>query len=807
MTPKQVNEIIDFSGNQEKYNETSKNLFSLQLEGVAGIINRLDKYNIALLADEVGMGKTLQALGVMAMKYKENSNLKTLIIVPNRNIARQWRDEEYTNFKIKHLKKDCLPKRSGTIFIENFSKDEIEKTKNKKIVFAKITSFSYSEDKVKYGNYEKGIKKYLKNFISNFDFVIIDESHKLRSNEDTNRIKFAKSFFENLKDKAQILLLTATPVFKHKNDLKRVLILFKQNINLFRQGIKNIEDISINNKEIMQKIAIRRLRVMSNGTVKYEYRRELARKAGFNKNKLDENELFFALIQKEAIKKDINLSKSKTLLDFMEGIEFESENEENSNEIEKFVNEIQNKLNISPSNPKYNELFAQINLKEKYLIFVNRVASAYNIAREYIKMYDECLWSLIVKRLKRKYPYLKDKKMPNTRKTFNELFNKLLFEKEIEKYVKKINWENINLDKFKAEKAKEPNQSYVTYEKAKKLALIEFFETFEKKQLKEEFKNFIENYKSDDENNQEDTKVNLKSAILDFFVTKKNDISTPASRFVKKLHNKKSPYYNFFKTDFFEILEEKENIKLNETQKILIKNAILYASEGVVELFIEDIRGDRKYDDFKKNIEQRWNTLLFIKEIKEFIKYYNKFEKYLKFNENQEEDGDYSEIEKHFKNKLPAYPFTGHTKNKYIISQFNSPFFPKILIGTSTLQEGVNLHLFCDKVIHFGIPYSFGSDEQRIGRVDRVFGKLDRELENKEKTLDISYVFLEKSFDEIGVLNLLTCKRKFEDVLDSGDKVIKEECEFEDKQISELLYSPNLEKCKIKEPYPWKSKK
>ena len=791
MTPKEVNKIIDFSGKKEKYDEAHKNLFSLQLEGVAGIINRLEKYNIALLADEVGMGKTLQALGVMAMKYKENPNLKTLVIVPNRNIARQWRDEEYPNFKKKHLKKDCLSKKSETVFIENFSEDEIEKTKNKKIVFAKITSFSYSEDKVRYGNYENGAKKYLKDFISSFDFVIVDESHKLRSDEDTNRIKFAKSFFENLKENAQILLLTATPVFKHKEDLKKVLKLFNQ----------NIKDVNLNasNKEIMQKIAIRRLRVMSNGKVKYEYRKEIARKAGFNKNELDENELFFALIQKEAIKKDINLSKSKALLDFMEGIEFESENEESNSEIEKFIKSIQNKLDFTPSNPKYDELFAQINLKEKYLIFVNRVASAYNIAREYIKKYDEYLWDLIVKRLKSKYPDLKDKKIPDTREEFNKLFKS---EIKIEKYIKRINLKDINLDKFKK------TLNYTDIKETKILLLKEFFEIFDESQFNERFfKNFVENYESnDDQNNQEDTKVNLKSTILDFFVTKKDDISTPASRFVKKLHNKKSPYYEFFKKDFFEILKEKENIKLNETQKILIKNAILYASEGVVELFIEDIRGDGKYNEFRKNIKERWNKFFFIKDVREFIKYYDKFEKYLKFNENQEENENYSEIEKHFKNRLPAYPFTGHTKNKYIISQFNSPFFPKILIGTSTLQEGVNLHLFCDKIIHFGIPYSFGSDEQKIGRVDRVFGKLDRELENKEKTLDIFYVFLEKSFDEMGVLNLLTCKRKFEDVLDSGDKVIKEECEYEDKQIDELLYSPNLEKCKNKEPYPWKSK-
>ena len=66
--------------------------------------------------------------------------------------------------------------------------------------------------------------------------------------------------------------------------------------------------------------------------------------------------------------------------------------------------------------------------------------------------------------------------------------------------------------------------------------------------------------------------------------------------------------------------------------------------------------------------------------------------------------GKDDENQKIFYGAAPAFSFTSENrKNTTVLDRFNSPFFPKLLCGTSTLQEGVNLQGFCDRVYHFGI--------------------------------------------------------------------------------------------------------
>jgi hypothetical protein len=51
---------------------------------------------------------------------------------------------------------------------------------------------------------------------------------------------------------------------------------------------------------------------------------------------------------------------------------------------------------------------------------------------------------------------------------------------------------------------------------------------------------------------------------------------------------------------------------------------------------------------------------------------------------------------------------------------FNSPFYPEILVASSVLAEGVDLHLHCRHVIHHDLSWNPSSLEQRTGRVDRI---------------------------------------------------------------------------------------
>lgn len=66
---------------------------------------------------------------------------------------------------------------------------------------------------------------------------------------------------------------------------------------------------------------------------------------------------------------------------------------------------------------------------------------------------------------------------------------------------------------------------------------------------------------------------------------------------------------------------------------------------------------------------------------------------------------------------------TGSTKPKIrdqVMQGFNSPLFPQILISTSVMGEGVDLHRFCRHVIHHDLCWNPSTLEQRTGRVDRL---------------------------------------------------------------------------------------
>jgi superfamily II DNA/RNA helicase len=55
-----------------------------------------------------------------------------------------------------------------------------------------------------------------------------------------------------------------------------------------------------------------------------------------------------------------------------------------------------------------------------------------------------------------------------------------------------------------------------------------------------------------------------------------------------------------------------------------------------------------------------------------------------------------------------------------LVTAFNMPFFPEVLIASPVLSEGVDLHWECRTVIHHDLDWNPSSLEQRNGRVDRI---------------------------------------------------------------------------------------
>ena len=81
--------LIDFSGQ----GRIAGGMPEVQLDGTVAIHNILARQGIAYLADEVGMGKTYVALGVVGLLRFFNPALRVLYIAPRENIQRKWLKE------------------------------------------------------------------------------------------------------------------------------------------------------------------------------------------------------------------------------------------------------------------------------------------------------------------------------------------------------------------------------------------------------------------------------------------------------------------------------------------------------------------------------------------------------------------------------------------------------------------------------------------------------------------------------------------------------------------------------------------
>ena len=94
VSPSFVKEVIDFAPTKMA---RGFGFAELQVEGTAALFNMLERNRCAYLADEVGMGKTYVALGVMALTRYFNPHARIVVIAPRENIQRKW-IKELKNF-------------------------------------------------------------------------------------------------------------------------------------------------------------------------------------------------------------------------------------------------------------------------------------------------------------------------------------------------------------------------------------------------------------------------------------------------------------------------------------------------------------------------------------------------------------------------------------------------------------------------------------------------------------------------------------------------------------------------------------
>jgi len=98
-------QLLDFGARID-----SKDRALEQLHGAVALHNLLERQGIAYLADEVGMGKTLVALGAVALFRHFQPRFRVLVIAPRENIQKKWQNElrVFAEITAKPLKRGDL---------------------------------------------------------------------------------------------------------------------------------------------------------------------------------------------------------------------------------------------------------------------------------------------------------------------------------------------------------------------------------------------------------------------------------------------------------------------------------------------------------------------------------------------------------------------------------------------------------------------------------------------------------------------------------------------------------------------------
>ena len=112
--------------------------------------------------------------------------------------------------------------------------------------------------------------------------------------------------------------------------------------------------------------------------------------------------------------------------------------------------------------------------------------------------------------------------------------------------------------------------------------------------------------------------------------------------------------------------------------------------------------------------------------------------------------------------QVPVGEVSGQV-NKRVVGQFRMPGFPLVLVSTDVLQEGEDLHTFCKNVLHYGIAWTPSSIEQRTGRIDRIGGLVQRNLDGRSvppKQDELIQVFYPHLRDTVELLQVRRVLRR-----------------------------------------------
>ncbi len=806
-------ELIDFSGGKPELDELGK----LQSEGAVALYNRIQRTGVAYLADEVGMGKTYMGLGVVTLMRYCQPSLRVLFILPKQNILNKWCDTDYRNFlrenfrvadyRVKNEHHEPIAKPAVCSNLKELI--EMSSTGYYGDFFIKMSSFSFglSDDKLeeRLDDLQKLVPAYRKPDVSDldkkrvkeeyakiineilpwFDLVVVDEAHNFRKgpevsdrNQVLSRILGTWPKGEGKRKAGKVLLLSATPFEFGLDELKKQFEIFGYGSLIQDTGLSKDARNRLLNQFMVRRI--NELQIGEQRLTRNMYRCEHRGDAAITLDDKDyKTKLVTALVQKkvgELIREMRGQYQTGMLASFESylpsstrlDVEFDGDQEnrgeaKDASLIRRLATTYREKTGQQTlPHPKMDKVVEQYGKDafykgEKQLIFVRRIKSVDDLKAKFDAQYDNWLRSYLEKQIKNQ----------EAKRKILAIYDDFTRRKdEMDAGVTIEDWGD-DIDRLEAVPA---NNNFFTY--------------FFRGKFEDATDGFIK-----------------PLSFRKLLTQKRNDELVK----VAKAFDENGEFYSRMETLLGEEPEEKAFYRE-------LMFSLLRIGHGFIDLYIAYLNGGSEsfLDVFmqmlqeQKEHQEKFSTYQQIKDL------HDNFTLIVKTNFSGYRDE--KDLRRYIQYRLsPLEPVSGAKggDDKSAISRkFRTPGYPMVLISTDVLQEGEDLHTFCDSIAHYGLSASPIAIEQKTGRVDRVGALAHRRLKASndlekvsENGIQIFFPFLKESIEAVQVREIARRLNEFLQSMHDFDRHTPSVDENTEKALADRSEIPPLIKFPLESPF------
>lgn len=225
--------------------------FDYQDFGIRFSIDKILRYNFCILADDCGLGKTIQSIGTFKW-FIENKGFKKILIVCKKSAKEQW----------------CKEINKFTDLNKDFYIDFMEDKKTKKQRLKKYNDFMNADKGIFITNHHAFLNDTPIIKQMNLDFIIIDEVHEIKC-----RTGKLNNNLASVCNKIPTMFLTGTPIMSSPEDIfgiiqisnpdyfgkwsdfeKRYIVRTMGNFGMQNVGAKHLDEL----RDKIQDVIIRR---------------------------------------------------------------------------------------------------------------------------------------------------------------------------------------------------------------------------------------------------------------------------------------------------------------------------------------------------------------------------------------------------------------------------------------------------------------------------------------------------------------------------------------------------------------------